>query len=57
MQDIVDPEEVEVSLRDGKLWVNVNGKCLLRVQGIRPEVLLVDYRTADWIAAVTKGAK
>jgi hypothetical protein len=50
MIDIRDPqEEVEVTLRDGKLWVNVDGICRLRIVGIKTEVLNVNYSPKEWL--------
>ena len=49
MIDISDPEiEVEVILLDGRLWVNVDGVCRLRVSNIEPEKLSVDYSPENW---------
>lgn len=45
MVDITGPEvEVEVSYRDGVLWVNVDGICRLRVCQIKPEILVTDIK-------------
>jgi hypothetical protein len=50
MIDLDEPkEEVEVILRDGCLWVNVDGRCRLRVIHIKPEMLKLVYRPADWM--------
>jgi hypothetical protein len=49
MIDIIEPEqECEVTLKDGSLWVNVDGVCRLRVKGIRKEVLSIYYRPKEW---------
>jgi hypothetical protein len=49
MIDIIEPEqECEVILKDGSLWVNVDGVCRLRVKGISKEVLSIDYRPKEW---------
>ena len=49
MIDIIEPEqECEVVLKDGSLWVNVDGVCRLRVKGIRKEVLSIYYRPKEW---------
>ena len=38
MIDIYNPEhEVEVLHTEGRLWVNVDGVCRLRIYGIKPE--------------------
>ena len=49
MIDIASPtEQVEIVLKDGKLWVNVDGICRLRIYDIRKEILSLDYRAAEW---------
>lgn len=45
--DLLGAEEVEVLIsQKGRLWINVNGKCLLRVS--KPErITLLDDRKGD----------
>lgn len=38
MVDMKDVDDVEILFSDGKIWVNVDGKCRLRIQGIRSAV-------------------
>lgn len=53
MVDITNPiHEVEVTLTDGKLWVNVDGICRLRVLGIPKNILALNYRAKDWTCDV-----
>ena len=50
MIDINDPKGVQVQIRaDGDtLWVNVDGKCALRIVGIPPgRIQVYDQRTDD----------
>jgi len=43
MIDIAAPKlEVEVLIRDDKLWVNVDGICHLRIYYIPPGILKID---------------
>jgi hypothetical protein len=49
MIDITNPQDqVEVILEGGKLWVNVDGLCRLRVQPIPKHMLSLGYRPGDW---------
>lgn len=50
MIDIYDPqEEVEIIIRDNKVWINVDGVCRLRVGGIKKELLSIDYSPSEWL--------
>jgi hypothetical protein len=44
MTDIDNPkQEVEILLKDGKLLVNVDGVCVLRIQNINPDIISIPY--------------
>ena len=58
MIDMLDAEKVEVLLDDtGKLWVNVDGACRLRIGAIKHLATTLDTLTVEWTKPETEHAK
>ena len=58
MIDMLDAESVEVLLDDtGKLWVNVDGACRLRIGSIKYIETTLDNLTVSWTKPGIENAK
>ena len=46
MTDMAEPDDVEITIDktqpEWKLWINVDGKCRLRIYGINPQTFTLD---------------